>query len=136
MILGSRRYVFRQAGEDLKHPLLGFYDCADFLQYTKNLQDKVFSVLPYRGCQKKVICPQIIINNIIDDPYTEDWEYEYFKFKPCSGFDCPEWRLRYFDFVDFLVGCIEENKKHNCLSTVIVIKESLFNTFANEKYAL
>lgn len=132
MVLGIRWHVDNSCGDLLRNPHLVFTDIADFLQYTKDLQDKIFHIATSLGSEKMVIRPVMQIKDISDDNlYVRNGVFNSF-INPMTG----EWeyRLSYFEFVDFMIGCIKENKKYNCLGTIITIKESLFNTFANGKF--
>ena len=135
MILGHRHIIKSLAGTELKDPFLEFTQIEDLLQYMDKLHENIFCVSPIRGNIKRVRHPYIEIRGIIENPYTEDWEYEFYKFKPNCRCDSVEWNLNYSDFVDFIKRCIEDNKKNfKGLTTYIIIRESLFNTFAYEKF--
>jgi predicted secreted acid phosphatase len=117
--------------DNRKNQTLIFYDCADFLQYTKDLQGKVFHISTYKGNPRKKTISALKILGISNN-------------KDKDIFKTSMYHLSYFEFVDFLIEWMKEETdraKRNInicpcgmLFPVIEIMESLFNTFANEKY--
>lgn len=127
----GRRFDNRSYDNRYKDQMLIFYDCADFLQYTKDLQGKVFHISTHKGNPRKKTISALKILGVSDK-------------KDKDIFKTSMYHLSYFEFVDFLIDWMREETARSernidicpcgMMFPVIEIMESLFNTFAYEKY--
>lgn len=134
MFLGNRIFIDGECGRPLKDPIIGFLEDADFLRYTNDLHDKIFHISWCDGNERELIRPQLCIRDITDDTYKDDCEYEFHKSTMCPVFGETVLHLRYFEFVDFLIEWRKIQKKLISFDAAIMMRESLFDSFAYEKF--